>query len=190
MRVLGLTGRRGSGKSSVAKVLADTYDFEILSFATPIKDMLSAMGIPDKYLHDPEFKEQPVPGYGKSGRYLMQTLGTEFGRHLVHPGVWVRAVKDKISKLKIDVVLDDVRFENEATMIHAYGGMIVRVERPYGTPPDEHRSELPLPEEHVDHTLRNVSPYESDLEYLVTDFMETEYNGTFHSTKPLGVTGQ
>jgi len=190
MRVLGLTGRRGSGKSSVAKILANTYDFEIMSFATPIKDMLSAMGIPDKYLHDPEFKEKPVPGYGKSGRFMMQTLGTDWARNLLGQGVWARAVKDKISKLKIDVVLDDVRFENEASMIHAYGGMIVRIDRPYQNTTDEHRSELQLPEEYVDHTLRNVSPYESDLEYLVTDFMETEYNGTFHHPQSLGVAGQ
>lgn len=190
MRVLGLTGRRGSGKSSVAKVLADTYDFEIMSFATPIKDMLSAMGIPDKYLHDPEFKETPVPGYGRSGRFMMQTLGTDWARNLLGPGVWTRAVKDKIATLKIDVVLDDVRFENEAAMIHAYGGMILRVERPHKLLTDEHRSERPLPDEHVDHTLRNVSPYLSDLEYLVIDFMETEYNGTFHSTEPLGISGQ
>ena len=190
MRVLGLTGRRGSGKSSVAKVLADIYDFEVMSFATPIKDMLSAMGIPDKYLHDPEFKEKPVPGYGKSGRFMMQTLGTDWARNLIGQSVWVRAVKDRISELKLDVVLDDVRFENEASMIHAYGGMIVRIERPNIDAADEHRSERPLDDDHVDYTLRNISPYESDLEYLVTGFMETEYNGTFHHPKSFGVAGQ
>tara|TARA_R100000808_G_scaffold19315_1_gene41967 strand:- start:11 stop:586 length:576 start_codon:yes stop_codon:yes gene_type:complete len=189
-RVIGLTGRKGCGKSSVGAILAHNYDFHVRSFASPIKEMLVAMGIPKNYIYDRDYKEKPVPGFGKSARYMMQALGTEFGRHLVHPDVWIRALKNKLDDLKGDVVIDDVRFENEANMIHAYGGMILRIERPHTTDKDTHISELQLDSSHVDQTLQNISPYTTDLELAVTEFMETKYNGTFHTAESVGFARQ
>jgi hypothetical protein len=192
-RVIGLTGRKGCGKSSVAAILARVHDFHIRSFASPIKEMLEAMGIPKNYIYDADDKEKPVPGFGKSARYMMQALGTEFGRHLVHPDVWIRALKNKLDRMAGDVVIDDVRFENEARMIHAYGGMILRIERPHQQNEgvtDTHRSELQLDSSCVDQTLQNVSPYSGDLELAVTDYMETIYNGTIHTAEPVGIAGQ
>tara|TARA_Y100001970_G_scaffold288381_1_gene415508 strand:- start:869 stop:1444 length:576 start_codon:yes stop_codon:yes gene_type:complete len=189
-RVIGLTGRKGCGKSSVGAILAHNYDFHVRSFASPIKEMLVAMGIPKNYIYDRDYKEKPVPGFGKSARYMMQALGTEFGRHLVHPDVWIRALKNKLDDLTGDVVIDDVRFENEARMIHAYGGMILRIERPHTEDRDTHISELQLDSSHVDQTLQNISPYTTDLELAVTEFMETKYNGTFHTAEPVGIVSQ
>lgn len=189
-RVIGLTGRKGCGKSSVGAILANNYHFHVRSFASPIKEMLVAMGIPKGYIYDRDYKEKPVPGFGKSARYMMQALGTEFGRHLVHPDVWIRALKNKLDDLRGDVVIDDVRFENEARMIHAYGGMILRIERPHTTDKDTHISELQLDSSHVDQTLQNISPYTTDLELAVTEFMETKYNGTFHTAEFVGVASQ
>ena len=189
-RVIGLTGRKGCGKSSVGAILAHNYDFQVRSFASPIKEMLVAMGIPKNYIYDAADKEKPVPGFGKSARYMMQALGTEFGRHLIHPDVWIRALKNKLDCLDEDVVIDDVRFANEARMIHAYGGMILRIERPHTKDQDTHPSELQLDSSHVDQTLQNISPYSTDLELAVTEFMEIKHNGTFHIAESVGVASQ
>jgi len=189
-RVIGLTGRKGCGKSSVAAILAKNYDFHVRSFASPIKEMLVAMGIPKNYIYDAADKEKPVPGFGKSARYMMQALGTEFGRHLIHPDVWIRALKNKLDYLDGDVVIDDVRFANEASMIHAYGGMILRIERPHTKAQDTHISELQLDSSHIDQTLQNISPYSTDLELAVIEFMEIKYNGTFHTAESVGVASQ
>lgn len=57
----------GSGKSTVARYLGQTYDFEIVSFATPIKNMirvlLSAAGYCDLIVErfvTGEYKEHPI----------------------------------------------------------------------------------------------------------------------------------
>ena len=55
--IIGLAGGKGCGKSSVARILERKYGYEILSFASPIKDMLRAMGLRDSELNDPVLKE-------------------------------------------------------------------------------------------------------------------------------------
>jgi dephospho-CoA kinase len=74
--IIGLTGKKGCGKSSVARIIAEEWDYGIKSFATPIKLMLSAMGLTDDELYNPEKKEEIIPKFGKSPRELMQLLGT------------------------------------------------------------------------------------------------------------------
>jgi len=63
----------------------------------------------------------------------MQTLGTEYGRQSVHPEVWLmcweRATRQKLDA-GIPVVVDDVRFPNEAALVRRLGGELWRIERP------------------------------------------------------------
>ena len=51
--ILGLTGKKGSGKSTVATLLNKHYRYEVMGFGDPIKKMLAAMGVPTQYLFDP-----------------------------------------------------------------------------------------------------------------------------------------
>jgi hypothetical protein len=81
----------------------------------------------------------------------MQTLGTEWGRNTIHPDFWVIIAAQKIERLlghsyrqgtiRLQAVIDDVRFGNEAEMIRAYGGTIVHIERPGLTAVEAHASE-------------------------------------------------
>ena len=49
---------------------------------------------------------------------LLQLLGTEIGRDLVGPDIWVKVLEEKIHKEQIRILLvTDVRFENEARWI-------------------------------------------------------------------------
>jgi len=186
--IIGLTGRKGCGKSSVANIFRDRLGYEILSFASPIKDMLRVLGLGDAELNDPTIKEIPLDEYGKSPRELMQILGTEFGRELVSQNIWVRALEKRIEDGK-NYVIDDVRFPNEAAMIHARGGKIVRVYRPAqeeAAAKDKHVSESGLDSEQIDCELRNSSCYVTDLEHTAIKTLEDLiYYGTIYDTEPV-----
>jgi hypothetical protein len=81
------------------------------------------------------------------GRRLLQTLGTDAGRHY-DPEIWVRMWKARAWALLATgnwIVADDVRFENEAAAVRELGGLVVmvtgRVETMAGATA-EHVSEL------------------------------------------------
>jgi len=139
--IIGLTGLAGAGKDTVADRLCCRHNFERHAFAEPIRDMLTALltgaGIDYAHLFERDLKELPVPGIGISGRRMMQTLGTEWGRSL-DTQLWVRVAAVTLglndlpnsSPVHDRIVLTDVRFPNEAEWIRSLGGCIWRVVRP------------------------------------------------------------
>jgi len=151
MRIIALTGPKQVGKSTVATAIADTLDEQthILSFADPMRAMLQAMGVSLSNLVDQRYKEQDIEGLGKSARYLMQTLGTEWGRGMIDENIWLWAMKRRIEVAEEQgadvVVIDDCRFDNEADWIVNEGGIVVSLTRDgisYGS--DSHASEQPV----------------------------------------------
>jgi hypothetical protein len=92
--------------------------------------MLRAFGLTEAQI-DGDEKEVAIPGLGcATPRFLMQTLGTEWGRNAVDPDLWVKHMRLRLGDILqiTDVVIDDVRFENEATMIRDMGGKIIHVQ--------------------------------------------------------------
>lgn len=165
--IVGLAGGKGCGKSSVARIMERKFGYEIMSFATPIKDMLRAMGLRDAELNDPVLKEIVLDEYGKSPREIMQLLGTEFARNMISEDIWVTAMKRKIAP-GMKVVIDDVRFNNEAEFIRDSGGSVLEVKRTkLDENSDMHISEAGISEDLIDGTINNISCYESDLELVV-----------------------
>lgn len=137
--IIGLCGLAGSGKSEVAKMLLEQGNFERIAFADPLKSMLAAVGFTHAQLYGDE-KEVEIADLGATPRRMMQTLGTEWGRDLVHPEIWVKLWLRKVHASKSHVVVDDVRFENEVETIHGLGGQVWRVDRP-GSASADHESE-------------------------------------------------
>jgi hypothetical protein len=139
--LLGLTGAAGAGKDTVAGRLEANHGFVTHAFAEPIRDMLTALltsaGIDYAHLFERHLKELPVPWLGTSGRRMMQTLGTEWGRAL-HPDLWVRHAAltlglhdlPRSAPVHDRIVITDERFANEANWIQSLGGKIIRVQRP------------------------------------------------------------
>ena len=82
-----------------------------------------------------------------SYRKLMQVYGTEY-RRKQDPEYWVKktraAVQEALLRGTKLVVIDDVRFPDEAQMVLDEGGILVRVERPVDRVVDEHISETAL----------------------------------------------
>lgn len=138
--LIGLTGPARSGKDTVAGIL-ETHGFKRLSYAAPIKEMLVPLigNIPD------EDKEKIIPWLGVSPRYLMQTLGTEWGRMLVKPTIWRDILSHRIDLAMEEghskFVISDVRFQNEYDWVRAIGGAVWRIQRPDCDPVLSHSSE-------------------------------------------------
>jgi len=155
-KIIGLCGPKGVGKSTYAKTIEGAV---ILSFATPIKEMLKVILPGEKYLN---FKEEPIPQFPAelNARKLLQSLGTEWGRERVYPNVWVD-IAYKIAKPYIGkrtIVFDDIRFPNEAWAIRRWGNAhevltsLIHISRK-GYEPDKsdtHVSEAGLPSGMID----------------------------------------
>lgn len=128
--LIALTGPAGCGKSTAADYLIMSHGFVRVKFAGPLKAMLRAVGMGDAEIEG-DLKERPHPLLcGKTPRYAMQTLGSEWGRDIIGPdfwiGLWDRTVCDVLDHGG-KVVVDDCRFENEAGAVRRLGGTIVRL---------------------------------------------------------------
>lgn len=125
--LIGLCGAAGAGKNSVAEFLTE---FTQIAFADPLYECVSTItGLPVDRLKDRDVKETVIPRLGKSPRQLLQTLGTEWGRGTVHPEIWIRIAMERAGQHP-NVVVTDVRFDNEAQAIVDAGGEVWRIARP------------------------------------------------------------
>ena len=150
--IIGLSGLKGSGKSTAAGFLVED-GFVKMSFAEPIKRMLACVGLSHEDLYGDSKEEVNDILDGKTPRYAMQTLGTEWGRDLISSNIWVNIVKHDILKIKDDVVIDDCRFPNEVAMILSLGGVIVYIDR--GGKSGDHVSEREVKSLYKHYTVRN-----------------------------------
>ena len=121
MKILALSGKRGSGKSTIANFLAEEYGAIRLGFAMAIRNDLAAIGCDRKLLH---LKPTPEPV-----RDLLIAYG-QF-RRWCQPDHWVSPLMGEMAGLKQNgaelVVIDDLRFWNEAEALQVYGATLVRV---------------------------------------------------------------
>ena len=142
-RLIALTGPKGVGKSTYAKFIAGENGV-VLSFATPLKTMLRTIA-DDAYIYGAK-KNEVIPHLGVTGRYCLQTLGTEWGRMTVNKDIWVNCMRNKLTKAFFDeyhpVIIDDLRFENEAKLVHELDGEVWEIDRKNFAPEsDDHVSE-------------------------------------------------
>src|SRR6516164_7143907 len=111
--VLGLCGLAGSGKTTAAVHLVSQFGYQRIRFADPLKDMLRyGIGLTDTHIEG-ELKEIPLKALcGKSPRWAMQSLGTQWGRDCIGEQFWVNAWLRRVEESDPDkpIVADDVRF--------------------------------------------------------------------------------
>lgn len=179
-RLIGITGRAGSGKDTLADYLVRQFGYTKYSLAKPLKRLLNErFGWTDAQWEDRKWKERPavffngyddgvVAGFRSSlsPRQLAQWLGTEVGRTLAGEDVWVNMMEREWCRLNVDavsertiapMVIPDVRFDNEARRIHELGGAVIRVVRPGVADVNAHVSELGISNELVNVEVTNDS---------------------------------
>ena len=131
--IVGIFGPIGSGKSTVARHLIKNHMFHCYSFAEPMRKMLGALldyaGEDPSLVYNLDKKETPLEVLeGRSIRYGLQTLGTDWGRDLIGENLWINLWRRSLQGSP-RVVVDDLRHPNEATMIQNLGGKIIKIQR-------------------------------------------------------------
>jgi len=152
MKLIGIAGKAGVGKDTAADYLVKHFGFLKYNLAGPIKAMLEPIVGPGAQWNDREWKEGELPWLGKSPRRLAQTLGTEWGRDLVHKNLWLLLAERTIARVRENntdeayakyakgesgyippqvkgIVIPDIRFENEAEWLRAQGGVLWHIVR-------------------------------------------------------------
>jgi len=127
-KLIALTGSACSGKTTVAKELAK-FGYTRSKFSQTLKNMLLQIPGVTEAMTEGEQKELPqsILG-GKTPREVMQTLRTEWGRELVTNTIWLDSWERSIEGLT-NVVVEDLRFPNEADLVRKHGGEIWSVRR-------------------------------------------------------------
>ena len=177
--IIGLSGLKGSGKSTAANFLVKD-GFIKMSFAEPIKRMLACVGLSSRDLYG-DRKEEPNDMLdGKTPRYAMQTLGTEWGRDLISPDLWVNVVKHNIlhSHAEDDIVIDDCRFPNEILMILLMEGIVVYIDRDGEA--GDHASEREVKLSYRSTTVRNMGSV-ADLQEAIMAVKVMYSSKQYHS---------
>ena len=133
MRIIGISGKIGSGKSTAADFLEDKFNAtgsraKQVSFAYALKKVVAT-------LCDTSFETQLSqsgkntidPVLGKSYGSLQQLVGTGL-RETVDPNIWIKIALDTPRSDTEILIIPDVRFKNEAQSIIDRGGFLIRME--------------------------------------------------------------
>ena len=149
--LIGITGQKFSGKSTVAKMLSEMLGYKVVSFADKLKDVTCVLsGCTREQLEDYEFKEcELVPNHLKpycgdaefpTYRAFLQYFGSEVMRG-VNDNIWIDCTLDNCGE---NAIIADCRFPNEAKAIKEQGGIVIRVERDGLQSSDTHSSETAM----------------------------------------------
>jgi len=137
--IIGLLGFIGSGKNAAGEILTEKGFFP-LSFAASLKDATSAIFGWDRHLLEGDTDESRIFretvdvfwskkfGYDITPRIILQQFGTEVCRNHLLSSIWVDSLERKILQHK-NVVITDMRFENEIEFVHNLGGSIIQIDR-------------------------------------------------------------
>ena len=146
--IIGLAGRKRTGKDTFAAVLCDEYGFTRVAFADALKEAALAL--------DPIISPNGPGRVGRLGFYV-DMLGWEVAKEHsevrrtlqrygvgirdIDPRFWIRAAERAIQAADGPVVITDVRFQNEADAVEDMGGFVIRLTRPGLDMSDSHASE-------------------------------------------------
>jgi hypothetical protein len=140
--IIGICGFIGSGKDTVADYLVNFHEFRRESFASTLKDAVSAVFGWDRTMLEGrtkearEWREQVDPWWAErlsmptlTPRWVLQYWGTEVCRKAFHDDIWIASLENKLRNSRDNVVISDCRFPNEISSIRNAGGNIVWVQR-------------------------------------------------------------
>jgi hypothetical protein len=137
---IGLGGRAGHGKTTLARDLQNYFrcagmTCDITSFATIPKKMLATMGLSNDELYGADKEKPSALISGHTPRFAMQSLATEWGRHMLYDEIWVDAWQRDAQARRVDVVIvDDIRHGPEIDRLQEMGAKIYEVYRPSKMP--------------------------------------------------------
>lgn len=181
MKIIGVVGKKRSGKDTVAAMLG--AGVRRIAFADKLKHVAMQMfGLSFEQCYGDDLKEVIDERWGLSPRVILQRIGTECARG-IHKDVWIRNVFDTIEAHErgesVTVAdfdmrtfvrlgestprstvwcITDCRFPNEADAARAHGGVVVKVTRPARSSyeaADQHASETSIDDIVEDYGISN-----------------------------------
>ncbi|MGZ0151862.1 deoxynucleotide monophosphate kinase family protein [Kribbella sp. WER1] len=181
--LIGLIGKKQSGKDTFARALAK-YDVHRFAFADPLREALLGFD-PNIVINQDEYgwflDENWCLPYGAPFTlrlsHLVSAMGWDGAKNLrevrramqnfgvgireLDPDFWLNITATKVYQARFaegkDVVITDVRFENEAEWVKEAGGILVRITRPGLVSDDTHESETALDNHNTDFHVTNTS---------------------------------
>ena len=140
----------------------------------------------DSYGENAE-KYPTIPGTQKAEivkmtpRLLLQLLGTDCGRNIIHPNLWVQSLMSEYKEYNYansvsgtsevkklykypNWIITDLRFLNEMEAVKKRGGITIRVNRNLKESKDQHESETELDNAEFDYVVDNNGTIEELIE--------------------------
>ena len=158
--------------------LEEQSTWEIKKYAGKLKQIASLLtGIEIEDFEDQFIKKQNlgpqwnVHGMPMTIREFLQKLGTDTLKNGLHTNAWVNALFADYKCVPADRapkgwdcdnwIITDVRFPNEAKAIKDRNGLLIRVDKPFVKPINNHPSETALDDWEFDYKIGNVSDFVS-----------------------------
>lgn len=131
MILLGISGKRRTGKTMLANFLARYYGYVHYSLAEALKDEVRREYGLTREQTDGDLKEVHIERLQASPREIMIEHGRK--KREESPSYWIDIVRTKILETPQasvrSFVISDIRFRNEAKWIKRHDGFLVRLER-------------------------------------------------------------
>jgi len=167
IKLIGICGKKRSGKDTVADYLCLNYNFTKDSFAKPLKIMCKELFSFSDDQIDGDLKEVIDEYWKITPRKTLQFFGTEIMRHKINeicPDIgdsfWINLMNKRHINDQKKLVISDIRFENESKWIKVKGGILININRECTG--DTHISENSLKGITYDYSIDN----NSDLTFL------------------------
>jgi len=141
VRIIGLGYKKGSGKDATADILEEealqSGKMVIrMAFAYALKAAVGIMFALDaEQLTTQEGKATVDPFWNVTPRQMLQWVGTNCIRNVLHPKFWITVLLRRLVATLQEgretlVLITDVRFPDEAEAIRSWGGVVWRIDRP------------------------------------------------------------
>ena len=187
-KIVCFAGRKQSGKTTLCnQVVNFIYDLEkledystIYNFADPLKEACRVIfDFDDEQLYGNN-KEIVDERWKTTPRDLFQFIGTDVFREFLPTHLpwlknkfWLHRLEIEYNKLKtkygdqVNVVVSDIRFNNEAEFVKGLGGSIVKVYRPAIVSNSSHKAETTVKDIDIyDQLIINDTTLENYLEKI------------------------
>lgn len=144
--IIGLLGFIDSGKGTASDIIRD-MGYEKIAFADSVKDAVSVLFGWDRGMLEGDtvisrkLREQPDQYWSEkfgeeiTPRNMLQRFGTEVCRDTLLQTIWINCFELKASRNKDkNIVVPDVRFNNEIEVLKSMGACLIRVHRSSAVP--------------------------------------------------------
>jgi len=184
IKIIGITGKKFSGKDTLGNYFVEKYGFEKIAYADTLKEAVRVIfDFDDEQLYGN--KKEILDDFWKiTPRQALQFIGTDLFRNHIHElipdikkDIWIWVVKRKIaSQLKKNpnkkFVITDIRFPDELQAVKDLGGITIKIQRD-NISCDAHESEILIDNLETEYVFVN-NKTKDDLYKCVIDVLNTK----------------